>query len=54
LERLQIGPDSLNCLRARLSSVAKVENEARIADRIAAESGRCDPTIAKVLFNFSK
>jgi hypothetical protein len=54
LERLQIGPDSLNSLRTRLSAVPEVENKAWIADRIAAESRRCDPTITKVLFYFSK
>jgi hypothetical protein len=54
LKRLQIRPDPLNGLRPRLSSVAEVEDKTRIADRIAAESGRCDPTVTKILFNFSK
>jgi hypothetical protein len=53
LKRLQIGPYPLNRPRAGLSSVPEIENETRIADRIAAESRRCDPTVKQILPNFS-
>jgi hypothetical protein len=52
LSGLQIGKNSRNGLRPRVTPVSQVEHEARIAHHIPTETGGGDVTLAQKLFDF--